>query len=370
MSRGGRNGSPRVLGRRGELALITGGAGFVGTNLAHRLLREGRRVRVFDSLVRRGVERNLEWLAREHEGRVDVEIGDVRDRHALRRALSGAAEVFHFAAQVAVTTSIESPVVDFDVNLRGTINLLEEVRRLPDPPPLVFTSTNKVYGPLRDLPLRRDAERWEPVDPHLRAHGLDERRSLDFSTPYGCSKGGADQYVLDYAKIYDLPATVFRMSCIYGHHQHGNEDQGWVAHFLIRALADEPITIYGDGAQVRDILFADDLVEALVRARDRIGDVAGTPFNIGGGADNSVSLLEVVALIEDVLGRRPRIRFAEERAGDQRYYVADSRRLRNAIGWRPRVGVEEGVEELARWLRRPHARPVRRAAAPARAVAS
>ena len=369
MSGNGRNGSPRVLGRRGDLAVVVGGAGFVGTNLAHRLLSEGRRVRVFDSLARRGAELNLQWLVRKHGGGVDVAIGDIRDRDAVRRALGGAGEVFHFAAQVAVTTSIEAPVEDFDVNLRGTLNVLEEVRRLPQQPPLVFTSTNKVYGALRDLPLVRREDRWEPKDPELRAHGLDETRPLDFSTPYGCSKGGADQYVLDYAKTYGIPATVFRMSCIYGRHQHGNEDQGWVAHFLLRALADEPITVYGDGAQVRDVLFADDLVEALLGVRARIEDVAGRAFNVGGGPDNSVSLLETVSLIGDVLGRRPRTRFAEERAGDQRYYVADTRRLRDATGWRPRVGVEEGVEDLVRWLRRADA-PRPRTAVRARAVAS
>jgi CDP-paratose 2-epimerase len=369
----GSNGSARerparVLRRPGRVTLVTGGAGFVGTNLAHRLLCEGRRVRVFDSLGRRGAEQNLDWLVREHDGRgVEVEIADVRDRDALRRALAGVDDVFHFAAQVAVTTSVQSPLTDFDVNLRATLNLLEEIRRLPDPPPLVFTSTNKVYGALRGVWLVRRRERWEPADPALRAHGLDERRPLDFCTPYGCSKGGADQYVLDYGTTFGLPVTVFRMSCIYGRHQHGNEDQGWVAHFLIRALADEPITIYGDGAQVRDLLFADDLVDALVGARERIGAVCERPFNVGGGPDNSVSLLEVVNLIEDVVGRRPRLRFAAERAGDQRYYVADTRRLRTAIGWRPRVGVEEGIEELARWLRRPDVAPTR-AALPARAV--
>ena len=333
-----------------RVALVTGGAGFVGTNLAVRLVREGHRVRIFDSLARRGVEENLRWLVARHGRRVEVEIGDIRDRVAVDRAVAGADQVFHLAAQVAVTTSVDDPRTDFEVNLGGAFNLLDALRRLDDPPPLVFTSTNKVYGALPDLPLERSGDRWEPVDDELRRHGLDEQRPLDFCTPYGCSKGGADQYVLDHAKTFGLPATVFRMSCIYGPHQHGTEDQGWVAHFLIRALAGEPITLYGDGAQVRDLLFVDDLAEAFLRARDGIGSLAGLPFNVGGGSENAVSLIEVLDLIADAVGERPRVRFAEERVGDQRYYVADSRRLRAAVGWEPVVGVEEGIAELADWL--------------------
>ena len=352
----------------GATAVVTGGAGFVGTNLVHRLAEEGARVRVVDSLARPGVERNVRWLVGRHGDRVEVEVADIRDRFALRRALDDADQVFHFAAQVAVTTSIDAPADDFEVNLRGTLNLLEELRRLPRPVPIVFTSTNKVYGPLHDLPLARNGDRWEPVDPQVRAHGLDESRPLAFSTPYGCSKGGADQYVLDYAKTYDLPATVFRMSCVYGPHQHGTEDQGWVAHFLIRALAGETITIYGDGAQVRDVLFVDDLVDAFVRARERIDTLAGTPFNVGGGADNSVSLLEVIDIIADVLGTPPAVRFADERPGDQRYYVADTRRLRAATRWSPSVGVVEGIAELVRWLRGQSEPPAREAVS-ARAAA-
>jgi CDP-paratose 2-epimerase len=332
------------------VALVTGGAGFVGTNLAHRLLADGYRVRVLDNLARPGVERNLSWLCDRHPGRVEAQVADVRDRAAVREAVRGTDQVFHFAAQVAVTTSLADPQADYEVNLGGTVTLLEELRRLPAPPPLVFTSTNKVYGALPDVPLQRAGDRWEPADPELRARGLDESRPLDFCTPYGCSKGGADQYVLDYAKTYSLPAVVFRMSCIYGPHQHGTEDQGWVAHFVLRALADEPITLYGDGAQVRDVLWVEDLVDAFLRVRDGIDSVAGTAFNVGGGPDNAVSLLEVVDLLGDLRGERPHVEFAPERAGDQRYYVADTRRLQRATGWRPRVGVADGVEELYGWL--------------------
>jgi CDP-paratose 2-epimerase len=332
-------------------SLVTGGAGFVGTNLVERLLREGKSVRVFDSLARPGSEENLLWLrSRYGDDRLAIELGDLRDPVALRRAVAGAREVFHLAAQVAVTTSLDAPLHDFQVNVDGSVRLLEELRRLPEPPFVLFTSTNKVYGSLPDLELQRLGERWVPVDPHIREHGVDEGRPLDFCTPYGCSKGAADQYVLDYAKSYGLPAVVFRMSCIYGPHQHGNEDQGWVAHFLIRALARDPITIYGDGAQVRDILFVDDLVDAMLAARERRDAVAGHAFNMGGGPENSVSLLELVELIGDLTGRPAALRFAGQRPGDQRYYVSDTSAFQAATGWRPDVGVDEGLEELYRWL--------------------
>jgi CDP-paratose 2-epimerase len=335
---------------RGPVTLVTGGAGFIGTNVADRLLSEGRRVRVYDNLSRPGVERNLRWLVETHGARVDVVAADVSDRAALGEALAGVSQVFHFAAQVAVTTSVVDPLLDYVSNVQGTVFLLEELRRLVDPPPLLFTSTNKVYGALPDLDLVREGDRWEPEDRAVRARGLSERRPLDFCTPYGCSKGAADQYVLDYAKTFDLPAVVFRMSCIYGPHQHGTEDQGWVAHFLLRTLAGQPITIYGDGAQVRDVLYAADLVDAMLAALGEIDALAGTPFNIGGGAENSISLLEFLDLVGEVCGERPRVTFSPERVGDQRYYVADTARLRRATGWRPQVGVRDGIELLHRWL--------------------
>jgi len=334
----------------GRHTVVTGGAGFIGTNLVHRLAGEGRDVAVVDSLARPGVDRNRRWLEAEHGDRVSFVRGDVRDSGLLRSVLADADEVFHLAAQVAVTTSLDDPLDDFATNLQATLTLLEELRRLRRPVPLLFTSTNKVYGSLPDVQLERVADRWLPVDPRLRDHGVDETRPLDFCTPYGCSKGGADQYVLDYAKTYGLPAVVFRMSCIYGPHQHGTEDQGWVAHFVIRALAGEPVTIYGDGAQVRDILFADDLVEAMLRVVGDAEALAGTAFNLGGGPDRTISLLELLDLIEDLGCPRPDVTFAPERAGDQRWYVADTARLRAATGWRPAVDVETGVGELQRWL--------------------
>ena len=333
-------------------SLVTGGAGFVGCNLAHRLLSDGKRVRVLDNLSRPGVERNLRWLASRHHGRLEIQLGDLRDPVAVSEAVRDADEVFHLAAQVAVTTSLVRPERDFAVNLDGTLKLLEAVRRQADPAPVLFTSTNKVYGSLDDVELRLEDDRWLPVDAILRAHGVDERRPLDFCTPYGCSKGGADQYVLDYAHSFDVPAVVFRMSCIYGPHQHGTEDQGWVAHFLLRALAEAPVTIYGDGCQVRDLLYVDDLVEAMLLARRYAHEpeVRGRAFNIGGGPANAVSLLEVLDLIAGLHGRRGEVELAEPRQGDQRWYVSNARRLGVATGWEPRVSVEDGIASLYRWL--------------------
>jgi len=331
-------------------AVVTGGAGFIGTNLTSRLVEDGHRVVVLDSLARPGSERNLRYLRETYGRAVRFEHGDVRERETVRRAVASADRVFHLAAQVAVTTSLADPLADFEVNLRGTLTLLEELRRLDDPPFLLFTSTNKVYGSLPDLPLALEDGRWLPADARLRAEGLSEERPLDFCTPYGCSKGGADQYVLDYATSYGLPATVFRMSCIYGPHQNGTEDQGWVAHFAIRTLNGQPVTVYGDGRQVRDLLFVDDLVEAMQLAHEHADAVAGRAFNMGGGPRNAVSLLEVLDVIGELHGRPPRLAFAEERAGDQRYYVADTRRFERATGWKPLVAAREGIEQLVRWL--------------------
>lgn len=341
--------------------LITGGAGFVGTNLADRLLRENRSVLVLDDLSRRGVERNLGWLRDTHGDRVNVEIADIRDASAVRRAVDQASVVYHFAAQVAVTKSLDDPVTDFEINARGTLNVLEALRRRNardgSAPPLVFTSTNKVYGGLEDVEMIRRATRYEPADASVRARGISEARPLDFHSPYGCSKGAADQYVIDYARTYDLPATVFRMSCIYGQHQHGTEDQGWVAHFLIRLLGGKPITLYGDGLQVRDLLFVEDLVDALLLAERDIETLSGRAFNIGGGAENSASLLEVVRLIGELHGTTPAINFDDWRPGDQRYYVSDSAAFSHATGWTPTTDITTGVARLYEWLRASRERP-------------
>ena len=330
--------------------LITGGAGFVGANLADRLLSAGRRVVVLDNLSRAGVEQNLVWLRSRHGDLLDVMVEDVRDARAVGVAVAGVGQVFHFAAQVAVTTSLTDPREDFTVNAQGTLNVLEAVRACRTPPGVVFTSTNKVYGALDDVPLVRDGRRWVPAVAELRERGIAESRRLDFHSPYGCSKGAADQYVLDYARSYGVPAVVFRMSCIYGPHQFGTEDQGWVAHFLIKAVEGQPVTLYGDGMQQRDILFVEDLVDAFLLAERDVRRLAGYAFNIGGGPRNAISLLELLDLIGAMHGDRPDTTFEAWRTGDQRYYVSDTRRFHGATGWLPRVPVAVGVEKLYRWL--------------------
>lgn len=341
-SGGGKNGKSPVL--------ITGGAGFIGCNLAHRLCAGGRPVLLYDNLSRPGVEQNAAWLREQHGELVQVEIGDVRDARTLANAVQGASAVFHFAAQVAVTSSLTAPIYDFDVNARGTVNLLEALRALRNPPPVIFTSTNKVYGHLDEVDLRANGQRYEPSDATIRRSGIGESQRLDFYSPYGCSKGTADQYILDYARTFGLPAVVFRMSCIYGPHQFGTEDQGWVAHFLIQALEGHPITLYGDGRQVRDVLFVEDLVDAFLLAKKNIRTLAGQVFNIGGGPENTTSLLELIEEISELHGGQPRVEWGNWRPGDQRYYVSDFSKFQTATGWTPKVSTREGIELLYNWF--------------------
>jgi CDP-paratose 2-epimerase len=326
--------------------LITGGAGFIGCNLAAHLARSGRRVCVFDDLSRDGVDRNLAWLQRTYGAKVDACIADVRDRAKLRAAIADADAVFHFAAQVAVATSLVEPSHDFDVNARGTLEVLEAVRRCDTPPPVVFASTSRVYGGLAELALHDDGSRWQPVDPQITERGIDEAWRLDLRTPYGCSKGCADQYVLDYARSFGIPAIVLRTSCVYGPRQLASDDDDWVAHYLARALDDKPLAVYGDGKQVRDLLFVDDLVDALIRAWSRIGSLSGRAFNVGGGPATALSLRELIALVEVQCGQRPEIRYQPWRPGDQRYYVSNASAFTAATGWQPRVTPRAGIETV------------------------
>lgn len=330
--------------------LITGGAGFIGSNLAHRLLSQGERVILYDNLARPGVEKNVAWLREQFGEAVTLERADIRDAERLSAAVGRATSIFHFAAQVAVTTSLERPLEDFSINAQGTLNLLEAIRQQAHRPPLIFTSTNKVYGELANVPLSEAGERYEPANDDQRARGIDERQALDFYSPYGCSKGTADQYVLDFARNFGLPALVFRMSCIYGPRQFGTEDQGWVAHFLIRALAGRSITLYGDGRQVRDLLFVEDLVGAFLLARSRIDELKGEAFNIGGGAENATSLLELIDLIGAFEGSRPKLKIGPWRAGDQKYYVSDTSKFARACGWKQTRNIPEGLRSLRDWL--------------------
>src|SRR5690606_7769949 len=358
-----------MSGAEDDPVLITGGAGFIGSNLADRLAAQGRRVRVLDALSRAGVERNLEWLTSRHGDLIEPAIGDVRDAGTVVRAARGVGAAFHFAAQVAVTSSMDAPRDDLEINVLGTFNLLEALRAMAPRAPVIFASTNKVYGDLADTEMQATPEGYAPVDAELTGHGVPERQPLDFHTPYGCSKGAADQYVLDYARSFGLRAAVMRMSCIYGQRQMGTEDQGWVAHFLIRAIEGRPITIYGNGRQVRDVCDVADTCDAYLALLDRIDTVSGRAFNWGGGPTNSVSLLTVIEEIGRLLGREPQVDFAPWRPGDQRWFVADTREIDTALGLAPRKRWRDGLRDLAAWLqqeRQPAAMPMEAVQAAAR----
>ncbi len=337
----------RTTGREKKRDTVIGGAGFVGVNVADALLAEGRPVTVYDNLSRPGVERNLQWLLDRHPD-VRFVCGDVLDEHLLRQTVKQASSIYHFAAQVAVTTALDDPGHDFEVNARGTFNVLEASRRAGGVP-VVFTSTNKVYGGLDDIDVMLDGDRYAPEDSDYAVYGVSEQRNLDFHSPYGCSKGTADQYVLDHARTMGVPGVVLRMSCIYGPHQCGTEDQGWVAHFSRAALGGETIALYGDGCQVRDILYVADLVKAMRLAMNNIHRLSGTPFNIGGGPANAVSLRQVLRQLENVVGHRIETRFGEWRCGDQRWYVSDHRRFTRATGWAPTVTPAVGLKKLVEW---------------------
>jgi CDP-paratose 2-epimerase len=333
----------------GRPILITGGAGFIGSNLADRLAGQGHDIIVYDALSRPGVERNLKWLKESHGKRIHAIVGDTRDEDEVARAVGEAKAVFHMAAQVAVTTSLDDPREDFDVNVRGTINVLDAVRTRETRIPVIFASTNKVYGDLGDLPFTATDDRYEPTGLMAR-RGIDESRPLDFHTPYGCSKGSADQYILDYCRSFGIPTVVFRMSCIYGQRQMGTEDQGWVAHFLIQALNGEPITIYGDGRQVRDILDVGDAVNAYVAALADIDRVQGRAFNLGGGPSNAISLLQLLDEIRVATGSDVELTFEDWRKGDQRWYVSDTHAAQSALGVPKPRGWRDGVARLAEWM--------------------
>ncbi len=341
---------------------IVGGAGFIGSNLADSYLADGRSVILVDNLARDGVERNLAWLKARHGDRLRAVIADVRDDALLAETLAEAGAIFHFAAQVAVTTSLSSPVEDFEINARGTLNVLEAVRRSGRRIPVVFASTNKVYGDLETLALEEGSDRYSPAEGDLLLTGVPETQPLAFSTPYGCSKGVADQYVLDQAKTFGGPAAVLRMSCIYGPRQFGTEDQGWVAHFLKRAIEGAPITIYGNGKQVRDVLHVADAVAAYRQVLDNIDAVSGQAFNLGGGPANAVSLLMLLDEIGRLLERPARVTMADWRSADQLWFVADTQKLTRATGWQPTIGWRSGLDDLHGWLTGAGAAPAQRRA--------
>ena len=329
--------------------LITGGAGFVGCNLADSLLRDERNVAIFDALTRAGSERNLAWLRSEHpDGQLRFVQGDVRDFAAVQAAARDADVIYHLAGQVAVTSSVVDPRTDFEINALGTLNVLEAARLSGRQPIIVFTSTNKVYGGMEDLAVAERDTRYEYRD---FPYGIPESQPLDARSPYGCSKAAADQYVRDYARMYDLPTVVFRMSCIYGPRQFGTEDQGWLAHFMIAAVTGRPITIYGDGKQVRDVLFVEDLVRAFRLAVEKIDTAAGQVYNIGGGPSNALSVWKEFGELLAVLKGEPiPVRYDQWRPGDQPCYVSDIRKASRHLNWQPQVDKETGIRRLWEWV--------------------
>jgi CDP-paratose 2-epimerase len=321
-----------MIARPARRMLITGGAGFLGVNAAVHMAGRGWNVTLLDNLSRAGTERNLEWLRGHHADGVTFVQEDVRNAAALPEHVRGQDAILHLAGQVAVTTSLIDPVTDFDVNARGTLNMLEAARRHNPDAPFVFSSTNKVYGKLEH-----------------NSGPCDESRGIDFHSPYGCSKGAADQYVRDYGRVFHMNTVVLRQSCIYGAHQYGTEDQGWVAHFVHSILQDRPLTIYGDGKQVRDLLDARDLSRLYELAIEKIDAARGRIYNVGGGPDNARNLLEVIDRIGALTGKKPGYTFTDWREGDQAYYVSDITRARDELGWRPEIAFDRGLQDLVGW---------------------
>ncbi len=327
--------------------LITGGVGFIGSNYVHRLLKRGETVTVYDNLSR--TKRNIEWLRKEFgENAFQLVIGDVRDAQLVTESAKDADVIVHLAGQVAVTTSVIDPRDDFESNALGTFNVLEAARTSGRNPIFIYASTNKVYGGMEDVALFEEPTRWRYRD---LVEGCPETQPLDFHSPYGCSKGTGDQYVRDYARIYGLPTVVYRQSCIYGTRQFGIEDQGWVAWFIIAAVTDKPITIYGDGKQVRDILFVDDLLDAYDLAVEKINVAKGQVYNLGGGPRNVMSIwTEFQPKLEKLLGKPLTVSRGDWRPGDQRVFYADIRKAEKELGWKPRIDVEIGVRKLFDWV--------------------
>jgi len=328
--------------------LITGGAGFIGSNLANSFLETGDHVTIVDNLSRPRTDYNLNWLQQNYPHKFRFIKADVRDQSAMRDIVEGNDAVYHLAAQVAVTTSVKKPYDDFEINALGTLSVLEAARQCKKPPAVIFASTNKVYGGMEDVVVAEAETRYIYKD---KPFGNSELQPLDFHSPYGCSKGAADQYVRDYARIYGLKTVVFRMSCIYGPHQFGVEDQGWAAHFVIAAFQNKPITIYGDGKQIRDMLYIDDLIVVYRNVLENIDQISGKVYNIGGGPDNTLSVwVEFYPILEKIVGHNVPFYYDDWRPGDQKVYISDIRKAKHELGWSPKVSVEEGISRLAHWV--------------------
>lgn len=325
-----------------EKILITGGAGFIGSNLANFYIKKGVDVIIFDNLSREGTNLNLSWLKRKYPAKFSFVRGDIRNYNILRNIFKKHKNidvVFHEAAQVSVMESIANPRLDFETNLLGTFNLLEVIRQFSKNTILVYASTNKVYGNLKNI-------KGEEIK-----NGISELRNLNFYSPYGCSKGASDQYVRDYSRTYGLRTIVFRQSCIYGERQMGEENQGWLSWFVICFLSGRRINIYGTGRQVRDVLFIDDLVRAYDMAIKKINITNSKIYNIGGGSTNSLSILKLLELLEKNIGRRVEYKFLNSRPGDQQFFISDNSLSRQDFGWEPKVSFEVGLKRLVKWLR-------------------
>ena len=329
--------------------VITGGAGFIGSNLADYYLSNSHRVTILDNFSRPGSERNRAWLESRHGSRLKTVRADVAtaDRNLIQ-TVAGADVVFHLASQVAVTSSVADPRHDFEVNALGTFNVLEAARQAAPQPVVVYSSTNKVYGRLADLGIVERPGRYAFAS---LSGGIGEDRALDPHSPYGCSKCAGDQYTLDYARVYGLRTIVFRQSCIYGPRQFGGEDQGWLAWFAMRAIERKPVTIYGDGKQVRDALYVEDLVAAYDAAVHHIDATAGRAYNIGGGPENTLSLLELIEMLNRRKGCKLECSFEAWRPGDQPVFISNLARAKADFGWQPKVGIEEGIERLMDWIK-------------------
>ena len=329
--------------------LVTGGAGFIGSNYVSRLIERGEKVTVYDNLSRAGAPRNLKWLNDTYGAQAFTLVqGDVRDGALIAETAKGADVIVHLAAQVAVTTSVTDPRNDFEINALGTFNVVEAARLSGSDPVVIYASTNKVYGGMDDVEVVEGATRWGYKDLPF---GAPETQPLDFHSPYGCSKGTGDQYVRDYARIYGLRSVVLRQSCIYGPRQFGVEDQGWVAWFIIAAVTGKPMSIYGDGKQVRDLLHVYDLLDAYDAVVQNIEMVKGDVFNVGGGAENVLSVwAEFGPMLEKLLGKPLPIGHGDWRPGDQKVFVADIRKAEKVLGWKPKYNVEAGVKQLFDWV--------------------
>jgi len=330
--------------------LITGGAGFIGSNAAAFYLRQGSHVTILDNFSRIGSGLNASWLKKvSHADRLTIIKGDVRKPTVvLQKVVKKASLVLHLAGQVAVTTSIQNQVADFDSNAFGTLSMLETVRKYGNNPVFIYSSTNKVYGGLEGISTKDIATRY--VFRNLR-FGINENQPLDFHSPYGCSKGAADQYVRDYHRIFNMNTIVFRQSCIYGPHQFGVEDQGWLAWFIISLLRNKPLTIYGTGKQVRDVLYIDDLLHAYDRASSNIKKTKGQIYNIGGGILNTISVWnEFRPILEKLFNTQLSATFSPQRLGDQPIYVSDIRKAARDFGWKPTISFKKGILLLHAWI--------------------